>query len=130
MTTIQTIAQEVINEFNACRYLPGHTECIETALEYYDGDNCPSEFIDWFTETYIHSAEIIYYHNALKFLADEDPSLMESLSLASEMGFTLDALNSETLASLLLQQKLSEEINGLHDVLSDYFEEKEESEAA
>jgi|TARA_R110001583_G_scaffold6111_4_gene31849 intracellular sulfur oxidation DsrE/DsrF family protein len=45
--------------------------------------------------------EIIYYHNAIKYLRDNDASLHESIQIASEMGFETKALNSELLASLL-----------------------------
>lgn len=65
-------------------------------------------------EQSIQETEIIYYSTAMKFLAAEDASLKSSLDLANDMGFTLWDLNSETLATLLLQDLL---MNELHEIL-------------
>lgn len=54
------------------------------------------------------SCEIIYYHKAIDYLKEHDPSLRESLDLAQDMGFEAKNLNSETLATLLYQQKLEQ----------------------
>jgi len=45
--------------------------------------------------------DIIYYYNAIRFLEENDPSLMISRDLALDMGYNLENLNSELLASLL-----------------------------
>lgn len=120
--------QTLIKEFNAQPYLSDHTEHLETALDYFDGDNA-DDFRDYFTENYIHTAEVIYYINAITFLKAEDPSLNESLQVASEMGFSLENLNSETLATLLLQQRLAEEFAAISSEIDDYFEAKIENES-
>lgn len=112
--------QELIEDFNKSD-LPTHCEILETALDGFDGDNV-DDFIDYYTETYIHSAEIIYYHNAMDYLKEHDPSLCESLGIASELGCEVQDLNSETLASMLLQQNLSEELQEFYDDLEEYFE--------
>lgn len=65
-------------------------------------------------ETAIQETEITYYSTAMKFLAAEDASLKSSLDLANDMGFTLGDLNSEALATLLLQDLL---MNELHEIL-------------
>ena len=70
--------------------------------------------------------DIIYYHNAMEYLADNDTSLNESLELAQEMGFTLDNLNSEVLASLLASQDNREQFYNLEDKITNFFEEIEE----
>ena len=56
--------------------------------------------------------EVIYYHKAMEFLSEHDPSLSQSLALAEEMGFDLSSgeLNSEKLASLLASEMLQEEV--------------------
>lgn len=46
-------------------------------------------------------AEIIYYASAMDFLRENDPSLRDSLELARDMGYTIDNINSELLASIL-----------------------------
>jgi hypothetical protein len=61
-------------------------------------------------ETAIREYEVVYYSNAIEFLSEEDPSLNESLGLADELGYTLDQLNSELLATILIQEKMMREI--------------------
>ena len=59
---------------------------------------------------YCHEQEIIYYYKATEYLLENDSSLRDSLDLASEMGCTLENLNSEVLATLLYQRDLLESI--------------------
>lgn len=54
--------------------------------------------------------EIIYYSTAIELLAEHDQSLCDSLEIASEYGYTTEKLNSELLATLLIQSKVSEDI--------------------
>ncbi|MHA1228367.1 MAG: hypothetical protein ACTSPV_16665 [Candidatus Hodarchaeales archaeon] len=60
----------------------------------------------------ITNAEVIYYHKAIKYLAENDSSLRESLDIAEEMGYSdLSKINSELLASLHLTQQNEEDYN-------------------
>ena len=59
----------------------------------------------------ITTAEVIYHHIAIDYLKEHDPSLMESLGLAHEMGFETGDINSELLASLLMTQNNEEDWN-------------------
>lgn len=75
--------------------------------------------------------EVIYYSNAINYLRENDPSLKESLGIASECGFELDSLSSETLASLLKSQNERENFIELESEINDFFsglEEEEEEE--
>lgn len=75
--------------------------------------------------------EVIYYSNAINYLRENDPSLKESLGIASEYGFELDSLSSETLASLLKSQNERENFIELESEINDFFsglEEEEEEE--
>ena len=72
--------------------------------------------------------EIIYFSNAIKYLQENDPSLRESLEIANEYGFSLDKINSETLASLLASQNAREEFNELQDEINTFFAELDEEE--
>lgn len=72
--------------------------------------------------------EIIYYSNAMEYLSNNDPSLQESLEIASEFGYTPDNLNSEILASLLASKTAREDFSGLEDEINDFFLELEEEE--
>lgn len=57
----------------------------------------------------ITTAEVIYYSNAIDYLKENDPSLNESLELARELGYSLENVNSELLASLLKTQENEED---------------------
>lgn len=46
------------------------------------------------------NVEIIYYSKAIKYLAENDASLGESINISLEIGLSLENINSETLASL------------------------------
>lgn len=60
--------------------------------------------------TLIDEYEVIYYHNAIKILSEYDQSLLESIELAIELGFTIENINSELLATLLIQDKMRNEL--------------------
>lgn len=73
---------------------------------------CDNEYFDTLEEAqeYCYSQEIIYYHKAIDYLKEHDPSLRESLGYASDCGYKLESLSSEDLATLLYQQKLLDDI--------------------
>jgi hypothetical protein len=89
--------------------------------DYLDCDhllNDEIDNIDEFSEIVqerINETEIIYYSEAMKLLNVHDTSLTISLSLASDFGYNTIDLNSELLATLLIQQMLSEELNEIID---------------
>jgi len=66
--------------------------------------------------------EIIYYHKAMKYLTEHDPSLYESMEMAAEFGFSLEKLNSELLATLLATRKTQEEFCSLKLIIDKFFE--------
>ena len=68
-------------------------------------------------EELIREKEVIYYSNAIDFLKEEDQSLQESLELAGEMGYTIENINSELLATLLTQERMIEEVDDLMELL-------------
>tara|TARA_R110000824_G_C15169162_1_gene672729 strand:- start:1080 stop:1409 length:330 start_codon:yes stop_codon:yes gene_type:complete len=78
---------------------------IDLANLYYKEDTF-EDFSEKVTEA-IMNEEIIYYYEAMKYLAREDASLSQSLEIASEYGYTVENLNSELLATLLYQQNLN-----------------------
>jgi len=67
--------------------------------------------------------EVIYYASAIEYLKENDPSLRESMELASDMGFELKNLNSETLASILKTENVRNEFYELRDEINDFFSE-------
>ena len=85
--------------------------------DYLNCDNLLNDEIDSVDEfnevvqERINEIEVIYYSEAMKLLSENDPSLTISLSLASDFGHNTIDLNSEVLATLLIQQMLSEELS-------------------
>ena len=72
--------------------------------------------------------EIIYFATAMEYLAENDPSLQESCSLAAQMGCSTENLNSELLASLLYSQEIRSEFEELRDEIEDFLSEVEDDE--
>ena len=55
---------------------------------------------------------------------NEDASLGQSLDIASEYGYTTEQLNSELLATLLYQQKLTEQWYEMETEIKEIFKEQ------
>ena len=76
------------------------------------------------------SSDIIYYSKAIKFLAENDNSLRESMKIASEMGYNVEDLNSELLASLLNysqnMEQLSEDLEAFENDFNNLDDEPDE----
>ena len=70
----------------------------------------------------ISEEEVIYYDRAMEYLIEHDSSLTESLSIAHDLGYTADNINSELLATLLQQQNLQEELSGLENEIRSIYE--------
>jgi len=90
---------------------------LDTLADKYIGDT-PSEYLsiktdltdvndlfdDLQTNGYFNE-EVIYYSSAIRYLKDNDPSLTESLEIATDYGYEAKNLNSELLATLHASQK-------------------------
>ena len=90
----------------------------DLSLEYLGEDateflNCSDELDDYDThqiydelqDNGFFNVDIIYYSKAIEYLKNNDASLSESIEIASEYGYTLENINSETLASLHASQQ-------------------------
>lgn len=73
--------------------------------------------------------DVIYYSTAIEFLKEYDPSLRDSLQLASDMGYSLENLSSEILASLLKSDIVREEFSELEDEINEFFSDLEVEES-
>ena len=71
--------------------------------------------------------EIIYYINAIKYLQENDPSLVDCINIALEHGYELKNINSELLASLLASQKVREQYYDLENLIHDFLNHLEEN---
>lgn len=76
-------------------------------------------------EDEIFNEEIIYFSNAIEYLKENDPSLRNSLELASDLWYDPKNLNSEILASLLLQEDLRTEFFDFIERLESEIDEDE-----
>ena len=93
---------------------------LDSLADKYIGDT-PSEYLsiktdltdiddlfDDLRENGYFNEEVIYYSSAIRYLKENDPSLSESLEIATEYGYTTENLNSELLATLHASQKKEE----------------------
>jgi len=108
-TKLQQIAED--NQFD-----------IDLANLYYNEDTF-NDFCDKVNDAIMHE-EVIYYSEAIKYLMREDASLGQSLDIASEYGYTTEQLNSELLATLLYQQKLTEQWYEMETEIKEIFKEQ------
>ena len=108
-TKLQQIAED--NQFD-----------IDLADLYYNEDTF-NDFCDKVNDAIMHE-NIIYYSEAIKYLMNEDASLNESLGIASSYGYTTEQLNSEILATLLYQQKLTEQWYEMETEIKEIFNEQ------
>jgi hypothetical protein len=67
--------------------------------------------------------DVVYYASAMDYLRENDPSLRESMDIASQYGYDIKNLNSELLASLLKTQYVINDFNELKDEINEFFEE-------
>lgn len=80
--------------------------------------------IDTLRDNGAFNIEIIYYHKAIKYLMDNDASLSESISIATDIGIETCNLNSELLASLLASQNAELEFYEYKDKINELLTNK------
>ena len=86
----------------------------------YCKDDTFNDFCDKVNDA-IMSEEVIYYYEAIKYLMREDASLGDSLEIASEYGYTTEQLNSELLATLLYQKRLTDQWYKIEEQVKELF---------
>ena len=92
-------------------------------LAWYFLNETPDDVDDVieYCEERINEIEVIYYVTAMDYLREHDASLRDSLSLVSEYGFEIENINSEVLATVLMQAKSREELENYRDELERLF---------
>ena len=118
-TKIENFLSELNTEIDVLNYVD---------IDNIDRNNAYESIYEMIDSNNGFNIEIIYYYNAMEFLSNNDNSLIDSLEIAYEMGFTVDNLNSEILASLLASKLVREEFCELEGRITDFFEELEEEE--
>lgn len=63
--------------------------------------------------------DVIYYNKAMDYLSQNDASLSESIEIAVDMGYSLENLSSETLASLHASQKARDDFWDIEDEIDE-----------
>ena len=124
-TTAQQTRAEKIEAFFA--ELDKQIELNDNLINYVDIKEI--DFSDAFNSIYEmvndnggFNCDVIYYSNAIRYLQENDPSLNESLDIASELGYEVKNLNSEILASLLKSQNVRDEFLDFRDEINEFFE--------
>ena len=92
-------------------------------IDELDFETAYDEIRDQLQDKGIFNVDIIYYGSAMAYLTENDTSLKESLEIANEMGFELQNLSSETLASLLASRNLEVDFCELETEITQYFED-------
>lgn len=92
-------------------------------LKDLDHDDRFYHLEDILNENQMLVVEVTLYSRAISYLAENDPSLKESLEIAHEYGYTVSNIHSELLASLLATRELSDEWNELQDEINAFFAE-------
>jgi hypothetical protein len=93
----------------------------ESDLDTLDFSNAFEELLDLLDEKNAFEIEIIYYRNAMDYLYQHDMSLTDSLELVSELGYKIENLNSEILASLLASEITRQAFFGLREDIENFF---------
>ena len=118
-TKIENFLSELNTEIDVLNYVD---------VDNIDYSNAFDSICEMIEDNNVFDVEIIYYSNAISFLAENDASLHESLEIASEYGYEAYNLNSEILASLLASKLVREEFCELESEINDFFEDLEEEE--
>ena len=95
-------------------------------IDEIDNDDAFYSIYEMIDENGGFDIEVIYYSNAIKYLQENDPSLNDSLEIASEFGYKLKNVNSEILASLLKSQNVRDEFLYFRDEINEFFESLED----
>lgn len=109
LSEVREALENVCNEY----YSPNDDLDDEFILSLIDSHEDRQLFCDELKDNIINldmgfDVEITYYINAMNYLRDNDPSLRISLGIATEIGYEISNLSSETLASLLATRNTEE----------------------
>ena len=95
---------------------------IDYILNYYEiGEdiNDSDDLLELIEDNNGFNIDIIYYSKAIKYLSEHDASLRSSIEMAIDMGFDLENISSETLASLHASQKAREDFHDITDEIDE-----------
>ena len=81
--------------------------------------NDAHDLYDLLKDNYAFDVEIIYYSTAMKYLTEHDTSLSESIEIAVDMGYELENINSELLASLHASRQAEDDFWAVKDEIDE-----------
>lgn len=100
------------------------TNEIEIEINKKDNKEAILEKIEETNEDYsITNKEIIYYNEAMDILTKNDLTLIESLEIADEYGYTPGKLNSCMLAGLLLSRRNQDDFEKLKNRVGEFVDD-------
>ena len=118
---IETFFAELDKQIDLNDYIINYVD-----IDSIDNNDAFTSIYEMIEENCGFNIEVIYYSNAIEYLQQNDPSLRESLEIASDLGFEVKNLNSEVLASLLKSQNVRDEFLDFRDEINDFFHELED----
>lgn len=105
MNTLYLQLDNISFDIDICDYI-SEEELTGIITENNDAESAKDAITETLNNKNAFSGEVLYYSVAIEYLSENDPSLNESLKLAKDLGFGLDSINSEVLASLLRSNNL------------------------
>ena len=125
MKTLNEITtQKIVNFLNSLNTEVCITDYVN--LSDIDFENAFTSIYESIQDNNGFDIEIIYYFDAIEYLKENDASLMESLSIATECGYKIEDINSELLASLLASKNVVENFYDLESDINTFFLELNE----
>ena len=118
--TFETLESGIIELFESTKFLGDYIDVASLNEDQDFSDFCDN------VNTQIDEANVIYYSTAMNFLMENDCSLNESMELAADYGYNTENINSELLATLLLQSELRSNFREIEDLVMDLFDQYEE----
>ena len=115
-TSLQYVCENL--EFNPMDYLNFDD------FNRLDFNNPFWEILEILEDKRVFEIDIIYYKDAMDYLSKNDSSLRDSLNLAIELGWSIENLNSEVLASFLASRNSMDEFLELKEAINDLFSKK------
>ena len=125
-TSVKETRNEKISDFLETLISENKIDIDINYFTNYNDFNSFDEISEHLDDQGAFNIDIIYHSVAIEYLSENDPSLQESLSLASELGYETENLNSELLASLLASQEVRNDFYNLESEITTFFEELEE----
>ena len=116
-TTLKTQIEEFLKSLNI-----DNLEIMDYVdIEDIDLNNAFESIYEMLDEKIAFNIEIIYHYNAMEYLKEHDNSLIESLTLAEELGYKISDCNSELLASILATENARNDFYEKEKEITNFF---------